>query len=41
VDVGDGVTIEGNREMHEVKRPNRYASAGFYIFQAGQLAWKM
>jgi cytoskeletal protein CcmA (bactofilin family) len=38
VDVGDGVTIEGKREMHEIKRPNRYASAGFYIFQAGQLA---
>jgi cytoskeletal protein CcmA (bactofilin family) len=38
LDVQQGVTIEGKREAHEVKHPNRYARPGFYIFQAGQLA---
>jgi hypothetical protein len=38
LDVGQEVSIGGKREVHEVKRPNRYTRPGFYIFQAGQLA---
>jgi cytoskeletal protein CcmA (bactofilin family) len=38
LEVGQGVTIEGSRNVHVIKHRSRYVRPGFYLFQAFQLA---